>query len=94
MRCICRRGAARLLIGIASVLIVAVTVPPYWGRSRVLRGLYRCRHALDRPDSLVLAMTGQPLAYVIPFLPPACAHRAEQLPIRDSTIGCSATWRR
>ena len=39
-------GAARrdVLIATASVLIVAVTVPPYWGRSRVHAGtLPRCR---------------------------------------------------
>jgi hypothetical protein len=65
-------GAARrdVLIAIASVLIVATTVPPYWGRSRVHAGAYIDVAApAIAADSLVLTMTGQPLAYVIPFLP-------------------------
>ena len=65
-------GAARrdVLIATVSVLIVAVTVPPYWGRSRLHAGRYIDVTAPAIPaDSLVLTMTGQPLAYIVPFLP-------------------------
>ena len=65
-------GARRrdVLIATASMLIVATTVPPYWGRSRVHAGAYIDVAApVIAADSLVLTMTGQPLAYVIPFLP-------------------------
>ena len=65
-------GAARrdaLVLG-ASALIVALTVPPYWGRSRVHGGPYVDVSVPPiPPDSLVLTMTGQPFGYVAPFLP-------------------------
>ena len=67
------RGAKRrdAIILLASALIVAVTVPPYWGRSRVHAGPYLDVSApAIPPDSLILTMTGQPFGYVVPFLDP------------------------
>ena len=65
-------GARRrdALVALAAALIVAVTVEPYWGRSRVHAGRYIDVHVPAIPaDSLVLTMTGQPFGYVVPFLP-------------------------
>jgi hypothetical protein len=66
-------GARRrdALVALAAALIVAVTVEPYWGRSRVHAGPYIDVQVPAIPaDSLVLTMTGQPFGYVVPFLPP------------------------
>jgi len=83
-------GAARrdVLIATASVLIVAVTVPPYWGRSRVHAGPYLDVAAPPIPaDSLVLTMTGQPLAYLIPFLEPRARFIAPASNFTDPRFG-------
>lgn len=64
-----RRRDLTLLL--ASAVIVAVTVPPYWGRSRVHAGRYLDVSApAVPPDSLILTLSGQPLGYVVPFLDP------------------------
>ena len=64
-------GARRrdVLIGLASVLIVAVTVPPYWGRARVHAGRYiDVKVPAVAADSLVLIMSGEPFGYIVPFI--------------------------
>ncbi len=64
-------GAVRrdVLIGIASVLIVAVTVPPYWGRARAHTGRYiEVKVPPVAADSLVLIMSGEPFGYIVPFI--------------------------
>jgi len=64
-------GAVRrdVLIGIATLAIVAVTIPPYWGRARLHAGQY---FEVSVPpmaaNSLVLMMTGQPFGYLVPFI--------------------------
>ncbi len=64
-------GAVRrdALVATFSALVVAVTMAPYWGRSPLHAGRY-----IDvavppiAADSLVMIMSGQPLAYVVPFI--------------------------
>ena len=64
-------GAVRrdVLIGIAALAVVAVTIPPYWGRARLHTGRY---FEVSVPpvasDALILLMTGEPFAYMIPFV--------------------------
>ncbi len=57
------------LVAAAALLIVAATVPPYWGRSHLHAGRYIdvTVPAISR-DSLVLMMTGEPFGYVVPFI--------------------------
>ena len=59
------------LIAAAALLIVAVTVAPYWGRSRLHAGRYiDVTVPAIAGDSLVLMMTGEPFGYIVPFIEP------------------------
>jgi hypothetical protein len=56
-------------LGIAAALVVAVTVPPYWGRARVHTGPYFDVQVPQVPsDALIMLTTGEPFAYLIPFI--------------------------
>ncbi len=60
-----------LWLGAAAVLVVAATIPPYWGRARLSAGPYfDVAMPAIAADSLVLLMTGEPFGYLVPFLPP------------------------
>src|SRR4029453_9319898 len=60
------RGA---LIATVGLVLVAVKVAPYWGRSRVHAGRYfDVTVPAIAADSLVLMMTGEPFGYIVPFI--------------------------
>jgi hypothetical protein len=57
------------LIATVGLVLVAVTVAPYWGRSRVHAGRYfDVTVPAIAADSLVLMMTGEPFGYIVPFI--------------------------
>jgi hypothetical protein len=57
------------LLAAVSLLIVAATVMPYWGRARLHAGRYiEVTVPPIAGDSLVLMMTGEPFGYIVPFI--------------------------
>ena len=62
-------GRRDLAMGVVAVVVVAATLPPYWGRARLHSGPYfDVRIPPVASDALILLMTGEPFAYMIPFV--------------------------